>query len=215
MNAPVARFRSAVDRQPWDRPELKADVEADRADRRLIPQAGADRIIQIVEGDTPRIRFDGSAVEKEDAAEVADERRTQLRREGEHAVAADRQAGIAEGSHLIASPPANRRRAAEEVLLRKRDERLVAVCRIDISRLRAIRPDEARADREIVPGISGYQPVTEGAGKKAAGLLDVKRHLIAARGVQQVVGSGVLRVEADDRCRSLLEPGRGIEPDRD
>ena len=182
-------------------------------DRRLIAQSGTDRIVQIVEADAPRTGLDGAAVEKQDAAEVADEGRAKLGREAEHAVAANGQAGIAERGNLITSPAANRGRAAQEVFLGKRHECLIAVRRADVSRLRAIRPDQARADRQIVPAVRGDQPVAERAREESARLLDVKRRLVAASGVQEVVRRRVLQVEADDRRVAVLESGGRVEPD--
>src|SRR5438105_4178810 len=56
MDAPAARLGRAVDEQPRDRIELVSNIESDRADRRLVPQARADRVPQIVEVHRPPAR---------------------------------------------------------------------------------------------------------------------------------------------------------------
>ena len=54
VHPPAPRLRRAVDQQPRDRIQLIAEVEADRADRRLVAQAGADGVAQVVETEAVR-----------------------------------------------------------------------------------------------------------------------------------------------------------------
>ena len=215
MDTPASRFGLAVDRQARNLTELKSDVEADRPDRRLVAEARADGVVQIAETNTPGIRPDVAAVEKQHAAEIADERRPQLGREREHAVAADRQPRFAERAHLVASPAANRGRAAEEVLLRKRHQRRVAVRGIDVAHLRAVGPHERPADRQVVATVREHQEVAERAGEESSRLLGVKRRLVAAAGIEQVVRGRALHIETERRHRPELRGRARIEAQRD
>jgi hypothetical protein len=49
VNAPAPLLRLAIYEQACDWIELVADIEADRTDRRLVPQARSDRIPEIAE----------------------------------------------------------------------------------------------------------------------------------------------------------------------
>ena len=60
--------------------ELIAHVETNRSDRRLIAEARTDGVVQIAEADAPGVRPDVAAVEEQDAAEIAEERRAKLGR---------------------------------------------------------------------------------------------------------------------------------------
>src|SRR5205823_11980053 len=89
--------------------QLIAEVEADRSDRRLVAQTGADRVAQIAQHEGHRLRPDVAAVEEEHAAQVAVQPRAQLLAEREHAVSADRLPRFAERAHLVTPPAANAR----------------------------------------------------------------------------------------------------------
>src|SRR3954462_9113642 len=71
MNAPMALFRGAVDDQPRDRIELVTEVESHRADRRLVAEPGAGRIVQIVQSDAPVLCPHVAAIHEDDATEAA------------------------------------------------------------------------------------------------------------------------------------------------
>src|SRR5581483_5914290 len=107
---------------------------------RLIPQPGADGVTQIAELKAPRVRPDVAAIQEQHAAEVSADWRTQFGRQREHAVAANRQSRLAERTHVVPAPAANRRRTAEEVLSRERDVRLLQVRGSDVRRLDAVGP---------------------------------------------------------------------------
>src|SRR4051812_22818465 len=96
MHAPPPRLRVAVDEKSGNRIELVADVEAQRPDRCLIAQAGAHGAAEVVELQAPAVRPDVARVEKQDAAEAAVDARARFQAVLEHAVAADREAGVAE-----------------------------------------------------------------------------------------------------------------------
>src|SRR5437868_15549781 len=123
MHTPAPRLRVAVDHESGNRIELVADVEAERADRRLVAEAGADRVPQVVELQAPAVRPDVARVEEEHGAEAAADARARFGAVLEHAVAANRQARIAERAELVAAPPAHARRASEEELARERHRR--------------------------------------------------------------------------------------------
>src|SRR5438445_10622593 len=86
MHPPPPRLQRAVDQQTRNRIELVAHVEANGADRRLVPQSRTDVVPQIAQLDPPRIGPDVAGVEEHDAAKVAAKHRAQLRGEGEEAV---------------------------------------------------------------------------------------------------------------------------------
>src|ERR1700730_12812930 len=78
VHAPPAGLRHTVHQQPGNGIELISEVEADRPDRRLIPQSRSNRVPQIVQVDIPRARPDVSGIEERDATEVAVKHRAQL-----------------------------------------------------------------------------------------------------------------------------------------
>src|SRR5689334_509698 len=117
MHPPPAGLRLAVDLQAGNRIQLIAEVEADRSDRRLVAEPGADRVAEIAQHEAHRLRPDVAAVEEQDAAEIAVQPRAQLLAEREHAVAADREPRFAQRAHLEASPSTDARGAAEEIAL--------------------------------------------------------------------------------------------------
>src|SRR5882672_5066578 len=102
MHAPAPLRDGGILEQQRDRIELPPDVESNRTDRRLIPQAGADGIAQIARLDAPAVGPDVAAVHEQHAAEIPAQHGAQLRADGKHAVAAERQAGSAERADLIA-----------------------------------------------------------------------------------------------------------------
>src|SRR3990167_369087 len=106
VDAPAAWLRLGVDTELGNGIELVAGVEAYRADRRLIPQTRSDRVAQIAEVHAPRAGPHVAAVEKEYGAQPAAELGAQLRAERQHAVAANRQARIAERADLVPPPSA-------------------------------------------------------------------------------------------------------------
>src|SRR5204862_506028 len=120
MHAPAARLLVAVHQQARNRIELPADVEANRTDRRRVSQARTDGVPQIPELNRAGLRPHVAGVEEKHRAEAAAQRRADLLAQPDHAVAADRQTRAAERAHLIPSPAADARRAAEEVLLGER-----------------------------------------------------------------------------------------------
>ena len=71
--------------------ELPADVEPERTDRRVVAQAGADVVAQVVQVEVPGIGPDVAPVDEQHAAEVACERKPEFGREVQEGVAADRQ----------------------------------------------------------------------------------------------------------------------------
>src|SRR5262249_20229732 len=184
MEAPPPEVRLAVDDEIRRRVELVAEVEADRPDRRLVPQAWADRVPQIAQVEAEGIGPDVPRVEEQHAAEVAANHRPQLFAPAEHAVAADRQA-VAERAHLVPPPPADARRAAEEVALRERDVGLCAAVRPDVPELQPARDDEPFANRKVVPAVGRHRVVVERPWHDAPGLLEVKGDLNAAAGGEQ------------------------------
>src|SRR5712692_1509745 len=93
MHAPAPGLWRAVDEQPGDRIELVAKVESNRTDRCLIPQSRTDGIAQIVQPDSPGASPHVPRIKEQDPAEIAVQRRAQLRAERQRAVAANRQAG--------------------------------------------------------------------------------------------------------------------------
>src|SRR5215475_4089828 len=120
VDPPSPRLRLAVDDQTRNRIELIAPVEADGANRRLIAEARADVVPEIVETDPPRFRPHVARIEECDGAEITFEMGPQFGRKEEQAVAANRLPGRAERADLEASPAAKSGRTAQEVLLRER-----------------------------------------------------------------------------------------------
>src|SRR5262245_15715334 len=215
VNAPAAIARFAVHEQTGNRVELVAEVEAERTDRRLVAQPRSDRVAKIVELDPERLCPDVAGIEEEHGAEAAAERGAKLLAEQEHAVAADRQSRSAERAHLVASPSANAGGATEKVLFRKRYVDLVETNRMDVAQLHAAGDYEVVVDRQVVPRIRGHRVIVVGTAHDAPGLFGVKRELIAALRVQQVVGGRIVRVEAERVQHTVLFASARIQSERD
>src|SRR5262249_43556187 len=112
MQAPAARLRAAVDDQPRNRIQLVSQVEPERSDRRLVRQTRTNRIAQIVQIDVPRAGPHIADVEKEHASKAPAQWRAELLADGEHAVAAERDARFGQRADLVAAPSSNARGAA-------------------------------------------------------------------------------------------------------
>ena len=195
--------------------ELVAEVEADRADRRLIAQARADRVAQIAEVHAPRVGPHVAAVEKQHGAQFAAQLRAQLLAERQHAVAADRQPRVAERADFVPPPSANAGRPAEKILLRERHVGRIVADRPDVAELQAAREHHLVANRKVLAPVNRQRVVVERAGHEAAGLLGVQRDLIAVMGVQHAVRRRMLQIEAQRVERSVLLAGRRVEAERD
>src|SRR5439155_26922442 len=138
-----------------------------------------------------RIRPHVAAVEKKHAAKVPVKHGAELLAECEHAVASDGEPGSAQRTHLVAAPATNARRAAKEIFLRERNDDPVVAGWIDVAGLEPAGNDHAVTQGQIVTAVDRYRVVDERAGEDLPCLLGVKRELIAARRVQQVVsGAG-------------------------
>src|SRR6185312_7979891 len=192
VHAPPSRLGFAVHEQSRDRVELVADVEAKRTDGRLVAEAGADGAAQIVQFDLPAVRPDVAGVEEQDRAEAAADPLAAFEAVLEHAVAADRQARFAQRAELVAPPPANARRPAEEKLSRERHRGGVVRGRADIAELRAVGEREPAADGEVVAAVERDLREAERARQQVAGFFKGERRLVALARVQQVVGRRVV-----------------------
>src|SRR5439155_22898923 len=215
MEAPPSCLWRGADQQTRNGIELVADVESKRTDRRLITESRADRITEIAELECERIGPDVAGIEKHDGAPIAAQRAAKLFAHQEHAVAAQRQSRSAERTHLVPSPSANRRRAAEEVPLRKRRVARNQTRRPKIDEHQAAGQDDLLADWQVLPAINRHCVVVERARHEASRLFRVKRDLVAAMRVQQVVRRGMLEVETHRVQRPPLLAGSGIEAERD
>src|SRR5688572_11127959 len=127
VKAKRPRLLRAVDEQPWNRIQLKADVESRRADRRHVADTWSHRVAEIPEVQIPRLRPDVAVIEEGHHPELAGERDADLRRPLEHRQAADRKAESAQGTHFVPPPAADARRAAEEVALVERNVQIDVV----------------------------------------------------------------------------------------
>src|SRR5262245_50106703 len=78
VHAPAPRLRLTVHEQARNRIQLPADVEAHRADRRLVAQPRSDGVAQVAQPDAPRIGPHVAPVEEQHAAEIAVEQRAHL-----------------------------------------------------------------------------------------------------------------------------------------
>src|SRR5687768_15250754 len=115
MESEPPRLLPAVHHQARNSIDLVPEIGANRADWRLVAQPGADVVAQIVEGEIPWVGPDIAGVEEQHHAETAPHVRAHFCRHVQEGVAADRQAVAAQGRHLVPSPTAEVRRAAEEV----------------------------------------------------------------------------------------------------
>src|SRR3954463_12592822 len=88
VDAPVPLFRLAVHHETRDRIQLVAEVEADRSDRRLVPQPRTDGVAEVVEVNRPSLLPHVAAVEEQYAAHIAGQIRAELRAEREQRIAA-------------------------------------------------------------------------------------------------------------------------------
>ena len=79
----------------------------------------------------------------------------------------------------------------------------------------AAREHDLVADRQVVAAVNRQRVVVERAGQERAGLLGVKRDLIAAMGVQHAVRRRMLQIEADRVQRAVLAAGSRVEAERD
>ena len=209
-------LRLAVHEQGGKRIELVAEVEADGSDGRLIAEAGTHRVTQVVQPEAERVCPHVATVDERDAAEVTAKGRTHLCAERQQAVAADRQPRRAQRAHLVPSPAADTGGAAQEVLLRKRNVDLIVAHGPDVADLKPTGDDEPIAQRQVVPSVGRKRVVVERARHHPAGLLGVKRHLVAAVRVQQIVRGRLLKIESHRVQRAVLLTGPRIEPgDRD
>src|SRR5262249_19708308 len=120
VNAPAAEVRLAVDEQFRRRIQLIPEVEADRPDRRLVSQAGADRGADVAEPEAQGFLPHVAGVHEQHRTEIAVDAGANFLAPREHRVAADRKA-VDERAHLVPAPASNARRAAEEVALRERN----------------------------------------------------------------------------------------------
>src|SRR5215204_3595450 len=114
MEAEPPRLLLAVHEQPFDRIQLVPEVDADRADRGHVAQAGADVVPQIVQVEVPRVVPDVARVGECHGAQVAPDGNAQFRGALEHRVAANRQPGD-ERRDFEPSPPAQARGAAQPI----------------------------------------------------------------------------------------------------
>src|SRR6266508_1131070 len=159
VHAPAAALFLAVHEQTVNRFQLPSESEADRPDRRRVPQAGTDRIAPAAPPDSPRVGPAVPRVEEQHAAAVSVERRAKFFTERKHAVAADRQPlttgrthlggrlALAQRAHFVTTPPTNARRAAENLLLRERHVRIVEPDRPDVPELQTAGEDHLLAER--------------------------------------------------------------------
>jgi len=74
VKAPLANLGFAVHQETWNRVELVAEIETDRADRCLVSQTRSDRVPQIVEVILPVAFPDIAAVEKEYGTKASTQR---------------------------------------------------------------------------------------------------------------------------------------------
>src|SRR5688572_7940581 len=116
----AALLRRAVHEKAFDWIELVPDVEARRTDGRLIADAWAHRVAQVADIEIPRISPDISEVEKRRRPELPSDGNAELGRALEHRQSADRETETAERAHLVASPAADVRCAAQEIALVER-----------------------------------------------------------------------------------------------
>src|SRR5690606_3497487 len=114
VDAPAPLLRLAVHEQIRDRVHLIAEIDTSRADRRQVSKPRTHRHAQIAEIEVPRLRPDVAVVDEADGADPVGDRHAHLARPFEHREAADREAEAAQRAHLVASPAADARGAAEE-----------------------------------------------------------------------------------------------------
>src|ERR1041384_3230520 len=110
------RFGLAVHAQVGNAIELIAEVDARGADRREVAGSRSRRIDQLGRN-AQRVVRHLTEVEESDSTDLAEQRLANLRRTFEHRQTADRQTKPAQRAHLVAAPPADARRAAEEIAL--------------------------------------------------------------------------------------------------
>src|SRR5206468_10958284 len=164
MEPPASSLWRAVHQQAVDGIDLVADIEADRANRRRVTQPGANRVPEIAQREPARALPHVAAVQKQDAAEFAAQRRPDFFAEREHAVAANRQARSAERAHFVAAPAANARCPAEKIFLRERDIHLILTERADVPELQPARQDHGLADDgKVVTAVDRRRRVAEWA----------------------------------------------------
>src|SRR5439155_27292298 len=89
VEPPASSLWRAVHQQAVDGIDLVADIEADRANRRRVTQPGANRVPEIAQREPARALPHVAAVQKQDAAEFAAQRRPDFFAEREHAVPAN------------------------------------------------------------------------------------------------------------------------------
>src|SRR5687767_12254836 len=90
VEAETARLGFAVHQQPLDWIELVPQVGTDRADRRVIAEAGAHVVPHVTDVEVPGLLPDVSAVQEEHAPQVSPDRHTGFDGEIGERVAADR-----------------------------------------------------------------------------------------------------------------------------
>src|SRR5580765_2421132 len=195
MQTVAPRLWTAVDEQTRNRIQLIAEVEPNRADRRVIPEPWTDVVPQIGQIDPERLAPHVAAIQEQHDPEVAVEGRAQFLAELEHAVAADRKPP-GERAHFEAAPAAEARRTAEEKLLGKRDIRRAAG-RTKVPELQPAGEHDAFAERQIVTGILRDRVVMERPRHQPSRFLGVKRQLVAVMGVEEVVRGAVLQIESE------------------
>ncbi len=120
VDAEAAALRFTLDEQPVDRVQLPGQIDAEGPDWRVVAQAGPGVVTHVVEVEVPGAGPHVSAVEEQHSSEISEQRDTELGRKIREREAANRQARSAEGRHLEPPPPAQVRRAAQEVPLVER-----------------------------------------------------------------------------------------------
>src|SRR6185295_16988456 len=186
MKADAARLGCAVHEEAGNRIELVADIKTNRTDRRLIAQSRSDRVAQIAQVESERVRPHVAGVEEQHPAQIAAQHRAQLFADRQQAVAADRQA-VDERADLESPPPANARRAAEKIPLPERHVLGVVADRPQACYLHAAGEHELVADRKVMAAVSRGRVVVERPRHEASGFLGMKCDLVSAVRVQEVV----------------------------
>src|SRR5690606_33920848 len=128
--------------------------------------------------------------------------------------AADREAEAAQRAHLVASPAADARGAAEEEPLVERNVVYVAST-LDRSGAQTVRHDEPPGDRQVMASLQRGGPVVVGAPEPVAGLLQVRVQDVPRSRVEQTVGRVPIEIDRDGRQRSLRGAIPRIQAERD
>ena len=162
--------RLAIDDEIGNRIQLIAEVESQGSHRRPVAQTGPHVIPQVVQPDVAGVRPDVAAIDEQHAAQFLEQVRAQLDARREHAVPAQRQAGIAERTDLVSAPAAKAGRPAEKVLLRERHVD-VAAPRHDIPALQAAGDDQPIAQAQIVAEVYRGRRVRVGSAQRSACLV--------------------------------------------